>query len=129
MVREYLIVKDIIQKRKLVEGLSIQSFDDGILKTAINEWSEVLGGLTGDQIKHGLESWQEDWPPSAIEFKRICLSEKPKVNEFGLDYVPECYRESPRITDRTRILSNDARDLSREQQKEKIKELKKSLFT
>ena len=102
---------------------------DGDEAGTAQEWAEYLAGLTGEQIKHGLESWQEDWPPSAIEFRRVCLSEKPKINEFGLDYVPECYREYPRITDRARILSSDERNLNREKQKEKIKDLKKSLFT
>lgn len=37
------LVKDIIEKKKVVEGLSVKSFDDGILKTVGSaEWKELI---------------------------------------------------------------------------------------
>ena len=77
---------------------------DGDEEGTIKEWANYLAGLTGEQIKHGLESWDEDWPPSAIEFRKCCLGEGKKLNEHGLDYVPEYLRE--RITDKSRLLKS-----------------------
>ena len=67
---------------------------EGIEDYAVHEWSEALGGLTGDQIKNGLANLDDEWPPSAISFRRLC--EGKGINGFGLDYVPECYRETKR---------------------------------
>lgn len=47
----------------------------GIEELAVTEWSEQLAGLTGDQIKHGLDTWTEDWPPCAPEFRKCCLDQ------------------------------------------------------
>lgn len=44
----------------------------GIEEQAVKEWSEQLSGLTGDEIKRGLDEWTEDWPPSAPEFVKCC---------------------------------------------------------
>lgn len=65
---------------------------EGIEKVAVTEWAEGLAGLSGEQIKTGLDTWDNDWPPSMPEFKNACL--KKQVNEFGLNYVPEYYREN-----------------------------------
>lgn len=37
------------------------------------EWAQGLGGLSGEQIRRGLDSWQEPWPPSLPEFRRACV--------------------------------------------------------
>jgi len=74
---------------------------EGIEKIAMEEWGKELAGLTGDQVSHGLKSWHGDWPPSAIEFKKACTGKG--LNGFGLDYVPECYREKKR----ERLLESD----------------------
>ena len=37
------------------------------------EWSHGLAGLTGEQIRRGLDTWQEAWPPSLPEFRRACM--------------------------------------------------------
>ena len=86
---------------------------EGIEQTAVTEWAEGLAGLSGGQIKHGLDNWNADWPPALPEFKNACLNKG--VNEFGLDYVPECYRE----TKRERLIESD-------ENKEKHKEAYKS---
>lgn len=38
----------------------------------MREWSVGLAGLEPDEIKRGLETWQDPWPPSVIEFKQAC---------------------------------------------------------
>lgn len=38
------LIKDILEKKKMVEGLSVQSFDDGVLNTVGSpEWKELIG--------------------------------------------------------------------------------------
>lgn len=65
---------------------------EGIEEEAMREWSQVLAGLTGEQVKHGFDSWSEAWPPSADEFRAACVG---GGNGFGLDYTPEVYRQRP----------------------------------
>jgi len=67
---------------------------EGIEETAVTEWSQGLAGLSGEQIKFGLDSLTDEWPPSLPAFRAACLGKG--LNEFGLDYVPECYREKKR---------------------------------
>ena len=74
---------------------------EGIEETAVKEWAQVLAGLTGEQISNGLSNLSDEWPPSATGFRALC--EGKGVNGFGLDYVPECYRE----TKRERLLESD----------------------
>lgn len=64
---------------------------EGIEESVVSEWGEVLKGLNGNQIKVGLDNLPSAWPPSAGEFRDLCLGKG--LNEFGLDYTPECYRE------------------------------------
>ena len=67
---------------------------EGIEETAVTEWSQGLAGLTGEQIKFGLDNLTDDWPPSLPTFRNACTGKG--INEFGLDYIPECYREKKR---------------------------------
>ena len=64
---------------------------EGIEETAMVEWSQALGGLTGDQVKNGLSNLTDEWPPTAISFRTLC--EGKGINGFGLDYVPEYHRK------------------------------------
>ena len=64
-----------------------------VTDAAINEWAELLGGLTGEQIKRGLDSWNSRMPPNVYEFRECCKMEsspahrqyialpKPKADE------------------------------------------------
>jgi len=97
---------------------------DGIEEIAVSEWKDRLAELTGDQIKHGLESWDGDWPPSSEEFKKACIGKQ--TNEFGLDYVPEVYRKRPERR-RERLLSNDDRDKNRKNLSSNLKNLRDSI--
>ena len=40
---------------------------------AVEEWGKRLAGLTGEQIKHGLDAWDDKWPPNAETFRKACL--------------------------------------------------------
>jgi len=51
---------------------------DGLEEMAVKEWAEGLAGLTGAQIKKGLDTWKEPWPPSLPEFMEACLDEQSK---------------------------------------------------
>ena len=37
-----LLVADILEKRKIVEGLSVDSFNDGILQTVGSPWKALI---------------------------------------------------------------------------------------
>lgn len=59
-------------------GHKFQSAMEGIEEMAVKEWSIGLSGLTGAQIKKGLDAWKEPWPPSLPEFIEACLDEQSK---------------------------------------------------
>lgn len=65
---------------------------DGIEADAVREWSRALGDMTPEQIRRGLDNLNSDWPPTLPEFKRLC--EGRGKNGFGLDYIPQHYRET-----------------------------------
>lgn len=69
----------------------------------VKEWSGVLSGLTGNDIKRGLKGWNESWPPSAGDFLKACKGQLK--NEFGLSYVPQYHR----LTKKERLIENDSR--------------------
>jgi hypothetical protein len=67
---------------------------EGIEEQVVDEWTHALGDLSAEQIRYGLsrlESAHPKYPPTLFEFRNLCR--KRGVNEFGLDYVPQCYRE------------------------------------
>ena len=56
----------------------------GIEELAMHEWSEVLAGMRPDQIAHALHNMDSEWPPNAVEFKKLCRQTKghPSYQEF-----------------------------------------------
>ena len=70
-----------------------------LTRLAVTEWSEKLAGLSGSQVKHGLDTWEADWPPSCDEFRKLCVGEKDALHKSGAykDFValpkPEVNRE------------------------------------
>jgi hypothetical protein len=40
---------------------------------AMDTWAEELAGLTGEQIKNGLNNLPEDYPPTPKQFKKLCI--------------------------------------------------------
>jgi len=67
---------------------------DGNEKYIAETWGAGLAGLTGEDIKRGLESLSGEWPPSMPEFKELCLN--GVKNGLGLDYTPPCHAEFKR---------------------------------
>ena len=58
----------------------------------MREWSRALADMTPEQIRRGLDNLRSDWPPTLPEFRALCLGRGR--NEYGLDYVPQYYRET-----------------------------------
>ena len=54
-----------------------------LIRLGVCEWSEQLAGLTGEQVKKGLNSWSSDWPPSCTEFRSACLNKGGDLHKFG----------------------------------------------
>ena len=80
------------------------AFIDGNLTEVAKTWASGLRGITGEQIANGLReciNCGESWPPTLPEFVSMCKGKG--INGFGLDYVPECYRE----TKRERLIESD----------------------
>lgn len=65
-------ITELFKKFQARYGHKWTSAIEGIEETAVKEWSEGLAGLTGDQIKYGLDHWSEGWPPSMTEFVDCC---------------------------------------------------------
>lgn len=70
--------------------------ENGLTETA-RTWSSGLRGLTGEQIANGLRkcvACGESWPPTLPQFVSMCKGKQ--TNGFGLNSIPEFYREPPR---------------------------------
>ena len=69
----------------------------GVSADQSHAWAAVLGGLNGQQIAVGLAALAangDDWPPSAPEFRKLCVNRTPEA--FGLPSVDQAYREATR---------------------------------
>lgn len=81
-------------------------YDDNSLTEAARTWASGLRELTGEQIANGLRECIDcgaSWPPTLPEFVKMCKGKSE--NEFGLDYIPECYRQEKRPE---RLIESDA---------------------
>ncbi|MEW6647826.1 MAG: hypothetical protein AB1450_11545 [Pseudomonadota bacterium] len=36
------------------------------------EWGARLAGISGEEIRRGLDTWRNEWPPSVDEFRNAC---------------------------------------------------------
>lgn len=64
-----------------------------MLEAAINEWAIGLAGLSGDNIKRGLDKCRTDckWPPSIAEFLDLAM-------ERGTwEHTSPAYRENEKV--------------------------------
>lgn len=60
--------------------------DERTQKLGMIEWGDALGGLTGEEVKHGFATWKEEWPPSMWEFFTAC---RPPVKPAShREYTP-----------------------------------------
>jgi len=102
-----------IYGHKWVSGYGEVLVSTGDLSQTAETWLIGLSGVTGEQFASGLEVCVTSgaaWPPTLPEFREMCLGKQ--INEFGLDYVPACYRQQPERR-RDRLLSSDDRDARR----------------
>ena len=102
---------------------------DGTMSDVAVTWGKALSGIAGEQIATGLRSCVasgEAWPPTLPEFRAMCLGKKTGLNDHGLDFIPQYLRPAP-IRDKSRLLSSMARDLSREDARQKLAEIKAML--
>lgn len=79
-------VASILSKLQAIYLHKWTSAIEGIEELVVTEWSQALAGLSGEQIKLGLNNLPEGWPPSAIDFRALC--EGRNANGLGTDYKP-----------------------------------------
>lgn len=85
---------------------------DGELTPTGETWATGLAKFSGEQIAAGLHRClgEGDKWPTLPWFIGMCA--KPAVNEFGLNYIPEVYRQRPQ-RDPKKLLSSDERNAKR----------------
>jgi hypothetical protein len=101
---------------------------EGIERLAVREWSQGLAGCTADQIKHGLDTWNNAWPPSLPEFQQACTgyqdpagTDPAYCKTYGYNYSPE--------QDKAKLLPAINRTLALvEQHGEHMAKLRKALY-
>lgn len=112
---------------KFSSTFGVSAIAQGELTDVARTWASGLRGITGEQIARGLRAICERtdaWPPTLPEFRAACSGKA--INEFGLDYVPEVYRQQP-IREKARLLSSDERDARRAKASERIKEMRRAI--
>jgi len=92
---------------------------DEVEDIAVNEWAIELGGLNPEQIQRGLDSLPEGWPPTAGEFKNLCVEQPDR----RLDASHRENRASHMIE------SDEVKEKRRVAAKKAVKEMKKVLKT
>ena len=118
-------VSALFKKFQVRYGHKFTTSIDGLESLAIDEWAKGLSGVTGEQIKHGLEVWAGEWPPSLAEFRDVCTGKSKELNEFGLNYVPEVYRIPERRPEK--LLSGPEREARLERGKVHLALLKQKM--
>ncbi len=76
-----------------------------------SEWLDELKNMTADDIKRGLDTWHEPWPPNVFEFSNACKDQSVKA--FNPD--PSLYKLEPGIM------------VSEEKAKENIKRFREAI--
>ncbi len=44
------------------------------LDMTMDDWGQVLSSCSGEEIKHGLETWKSEYPPNVRQFQTACKS-------------------------------------------------------
>ena len=60
-------------------------FPDDLWPLVQSEWLDELKGMTSNDIKRGLDTWREFWPPNIYEFVEAC--KKPVSKAAHKEYV------------------------------------------
>ena len=74
---------------------------DGIEEQAVAAWADTLAGITGEQIKSGIDTLACEWPPSAPQFRLHCLyaSGVPRPDQ-ALDLITSATYKSGTLRER-----------------------------
>lgn len=67
--------------------------DPDVARIAVSEWHRELKGFRPEDIRRGLETLPDDWPPTLMQFAKACL---PDLKTLGLDVAAEVQRRSPK---------------------------------
>lgn len=67
--------------------------DPDVARIAVSEWHRELKGFRPEDIRRGLETLPDDWPPTLMQFAKACL---PDLKTLGLDVAAEVNRRSPK---------------------------------
>lgn len=92
----------------------------GALTAAATTWQHGLHGVDKESLIRGLRACADgliEWP-TLPDFRKVCLGSG--VNEFGLDYIPQVYRQE--LTDAKRL---EYKSVTKEEGISKFAELKK----
>jgi len=46
--------------------------DKADIEAVMKEWRDVLGNISGDEVKHGLDTWDSEFPPNVYQFRTAC---------------------------------------------------------
>ncbi len=68
----------ILYDNKFTSKLGFGIDENGYLTEAAIVWSEELSGITLQELKHGfvqLKTTYPGWPPTVLEFRRLCISD------------------------------------------------------
>lgn len=62
--------------------------DAEIHKLTVADWQGLLAGLSDEQIKAGLDKLPNDWPPTAGEFRALCVGSQGPWQLRTAAYLP-----------------------------------------
>ena len=85
--------------------------DPEMLTVAVNEWHRELKGFRAEDIRTGLDIWNDGWPPSLPEFAECCL---PDLEELGFNVEQEVRERLPSY----KYLARDAHEEHQRMKKE-----------
>lgn len=108
------VVQDVFAKLGVRYPLKFPAFypDPEARRLAFAEWGNLLGSLSIEHIRWGLENWREEWPPEPAQFAQFC---RRMPADGGARGRPQ--------RDPSRLLSNDARDEARRENRRKFLEV------
>lgn len=77
-------------------GKWTSQYPPDLLPAMREEWLDALNTMTAEDIKRGLDTWQEDWPPNIVEFKKACTKKTTRAahREYKSLQHPVCSKET-----------------------------------
>ena len=54
-----------------------------LIRLGTSEWAKELSGVTVEQVKNGLDNWDNEWPPSCVEFRKVCTGANSELHNTG----------------------------------------------